>query len=274
MKLRCLTTALCCLILTACGSQKNKAMEETKVLIETSMGDMKVKLYNDTPKHRENFIKLAKAGAYDNILFHRVVRNFMVQTGNPALKPVGEPLKVDTSAYNYTIPAEIVYPRHYHRKGALAAARMGDDVNPERASSGTQFYIVTGRTFTMSSLAELYSAMYQAKVDELYEELSREHMKEMYMMRRNGEKERLQNLRDALLHEAEVRVAENPPTPFNSAQKAAYTTVGGAPHLDGEYTVFGEVVEGIHVAESIERVRTSKERPLEEIVVRKVTVLE
>ena len=121
---------------------------------------------------------------------------------------------------------------------------------------------------------ELYSAIYQSRVDTLYEELSRGHLKEMYLMRRRGETEKLESLKDSLLHEAEAKVAAHPPVPFNEVQKQAYTTVGGAPHLDGEYTVFGEVVEGLQVAEAIEKVRTAKERPLQEIVVRKVTVLE
>lgn len=274
MNLKSMIYIACCMAVMSCGPQKKKAMEETEVLIETSMGDMKVKLYNDTPKHRDNFIKLARAGAYDNILFHRVVRGFMVQTGDPALNPGGMKPAVDTAAYRYTIPAEIRYPRHFHKKGALAAARMGDDVNPEKASSGTQFYIVTGKTYTPSSLMELYSAIYQSRVDTLYEELSRGHLKEMYLMRRRGETEKLGSLKDSLLHEAEAKVAAHPPVPFDETQKQAYTTVGGAPHLDGEYTVFGEVVEGLQVAEAIEKVRTAKERPLQEIVVRKVTVLE
>lgn len=117
-------------MLLSCGSPKNKSMEETEVLIETSMGDIKVKLYNDTPRHRDNFIKLAKAGVYDNILFHRVVKNFMIQTGDPALKPQGVAVSVDTTDYRYTIPAEIVCPRHFHKKGALAAARLGDSRQP------------------------------------------------------------------------------------------------------------------------------------------------
>lgn len=121
---------------------------------------------------------------------------------------------------------------------------------------------------------ELYSAIYQSRVDTLYEELSRGHLKEMYLMRRRGETEKLESLKDSLLHEAEAKVAAHPPVPFDETQKQAYTTVGGAPHLDGEYTVFGEVVEGLQVAEAIEKVRTAKERPLQEIVVRKVTVLE
>lgn len=249
-------------------------MEEKEVLIETSMGDIKVRLYDDTPKHRDNFIALAKSGVYDNILFHRVIKDFMVQTGDPGIKPSGVPLAVDTTAYRYTVPAEIRYPRHFHKKGALAAARMGDDVNPEKASSGTQFYIVTGKTYTPSSLMQLYSAMYQNQVELTYEKLSYGHVKEMYMMRRRGDAEQLQELKDSLMLEAEEMVASNPPQPFNEAQKQAYTTVGGAPHLDGEYTVFGEVVEGIKVAEAIEKVRTIKERPTQEIVIKKVTVLD
>lgn len=274
MKLRKFMYIACCLALCACGPQKKKSMEETEVLIETSMGNMKVKLYNDTPKHRDNFIKLARAGVYDNIVFHRIVRGFMIQTGDPRLKAAGTSLTVDTTAYNYTLPAEILYPRHFHKKGALAAARMGDDVNPKKESSGTQFYIVTGKTYTPGTLMELYSAIYQNRVDTRCEELSHGHLKEMYLMRRKGEAEKLQALKDSLLRQAENEVAVCPPLPFNEVQKQTYTTVGGAPHLDGEYTVFGEVVEGMNVAEAIEKVRTSKERPLQEVVVRKVTVLE
>lgn len=274
MKLSNLIGLAGCAMLLSCGSPKNKSMEETEVLIETSMGDIKVKLYNDTPRHRDNFIKLAKAGVYDNILFHRVVKGFMVQTGDPGIKPQGVPQSVDTADYRYTIPAEIVCPRHFHKKGALAAARMGDAVNPEKASSGTQFYIVTGKVFTPGSLMELYSAIYQSRIDTLYEQLSRDRMKDLYLMRKRGETEKLQALKDSLLREAEKRTAQNPPLPFNEEQKSAYSTVGGAPHLDNEYTVFGEVTEGIQVAEAIEKVRTSRERPLQEIVVKKVTVLE
>lgn len=238
------------------------------------MGDIKVKLYNDTPKHRDNFIKLAKAGVYDNILFHRVVKNFMIQTGDPAIKPKGFSANIDTNAYRYTIPAEIRYPRHFHKKGALAAARMGDSVNPEKASSGTQFYIVTGKVFTPGSLIELYSAIYQSRIDTLYEQLSHIRMKDMFIMRKKGETEKLQALKDSLLLEAESRVASNPPLPFNEEQKRIYSTIGGAPHLDNEYTVFGEVIEGLQVAEAIEKVNTSKEKPVQEIIIKKVSVQE
>lgn len=262
------------LIMGSCQNHNQKDMKETEVKIETSMGDIIVKLYNDTPKHRDNFIKLVKAGVYDNILFHRVVKGFMIQTGDPSIKPGHAPAAVDTNAYRYTIPAEIVYPRHFHKKGALAAARMSDDVNPEKASSATQFYIVTGKTFSSGKLMELYSLVYQDKVDQLKEELSRPHIKEMYMLRKQGKQSELEALKDSILHQAEKQIAENPPLPFTDTQKKFYEEEGGAPHLDGEYTVFGEVVEGLNVAEAIEKVKTAKERPLQEIVIKKVTVLE
>ena len=191
------------LIMGSCQNHNQKDMKETEVKIETSMGDIIVKLYNDTPKHRDNFIKLVKAGVYDNILFHRVVKGFMIQTGDPSIKPGHAPAAVDTNAYRYTIPAEIVYPRHFHKKGALAAARMGDDVNPEKASSATQFYIVTGKTFSSGKLMELYSLVYQDKVDQLKEELSRPHIKEMYMLRKQGKQSELEALKDSIMHQAE-----------------------------------------------------------------------
>lgn len=249
-------------------------MKETEALIETSLGNIRVKLYNETPKHRDNFIRLAQAGVYDNILFHRIVKGFMIQTGNPVLKPAGVPIAVDTNDYRYTLPAEIIYPRYFHKKGALAAARMGDEVNPEKASSSSQFYIVTGKTFTPGSLMELYSAIYKDKVDQRYEELAHSHMKEMFQMRRRGETEKLQQLQEALLLQAEQEIANNPPQTFSELQKGTYCSEGGAPHLDGNYTVFGEVTEGIQVAEAIEKVKTRKEQPLQEIIIRKVSILE
>lgn len=265
------------LIILVAGGCKNKEKnmeKETTVRIETSMGTIRVKLYNETPLHRDNFIKLAQSGVYNDIIFHRVIRNFMIQTGDPALKAQGKPLSVDTNDFKYTIPAEIVYPRYYHKKGALAAARMSDDVNPQRESSGTQFYIVTGRTFSKGQLMELHTAIYHNKVHNLYEKLSHNHMKEMLLMRRNGETERLQALRDSLEKQAEEEIANNPPAYYTETQKQVYSSVGGTPHLDGEYTVFGEVIEGIEVAEAIERTKTKSDRPIEDIYIKSMTVEE
>lgn len=273
--------ALCLVFLCMaawCGCQNNKKKmneKETQVLIETSMGNITVKLYNDTPNHRDNFIKLAKNGAYDNMLFHRVVREFMIQTGDPNQKPEGCQTTVDTTELRYTIPAEIVYPRHYHKKGALAAARQADSINPQKASSGTHFYIVTGKVYSPGALAELAATIYQSKVEQLYDELCKDHIKEMYLMRKRNEMDRLSALKDSLLHKAEEQMAQNPPRPYTEAQKKTYAEKGGAPFLDGEYTVFGEVTEGMAVAEAIEKIRTNgKERPLTEVYVKKMTVLD
>lgn len=246
--------------------------KETIVRMETSMGTIRVKLYNETPKHRDNFLRLVQSGVYDDIIFHRVIREFMIQTGDPGLKAQGKPLTVDTNDYKYTIPAEIVYPRYFHKRGALAAARMGDDVNPRKESSGTQFYIVTGKTFTAGQLMELHSAIYQNKVDNLYDELSHKHMKEIFLMRKKGESAQLQALQDSLQRQAEETVAKNPPAYFTETQKQVYSSIGGAPHLDGEYTVFGEVIEGIEVAEAIERVKTRKDRPVEEVYIKTMSI--
>lgn len=277
MKIRSTFAALLCLtVLSGCKKTTNTMEEkETEVLIETSMGNLKVKLYNDTPQHRDNFIKVARSGAYDNMLFHRIVREFMIQTGDPSLKPEGTTATVDTTAYRYTVPAEIVYPRHFHKKGALAAARQPDSINPTKASSGTQFYIVTGRTFTPGALMELQTTIYESRVNDMYDKLSSNHIKEMYLLRKKGKKDELQALKDSILQEAEAYMAQHPPRSFSEAQKKAYATEGGAPHLDGEYTVFGEVVEGMPVAEAIEKIKTNgKERPLKEVFIKKVTVLE
>lgn len=261
--------------LFAAGGCKNKSKnmeKETIVRMETSMGTIRVKLYNETPKHRDNFLRLVQSGVYDDIIFHRVIREFMIQTGDPGLKAQGKPLTVDTNDYKYTIPAEIVYPRYFHKRGALAAARMGDDVNPRKESSGTQFYIVTGKTFTAGQLMELHSAIYQNKVDNLYDELSHKHMKEIFLMRKKGESAQLQALQDSLQRQAEETVAKNPPAYFTETQKQVYSSIGGAPHLDGEYTVFGEVIEGIEVAEAIERVKTRKDRPVEEVYIKTMSI--
>ena len=169
--------------------------KETLVLIKTSLGDITVKLYNDTPLHRDNFIKLINEGWYNNSPFHRVINNFMIQGGH------NQDGRIDPG---YTIPAEF-RSNHIHKKGALAAARQGDQVNPKKASSGCQFYIVQGNVLT-----EAHIQMY----------------KQRYGLT------------------------------FTEEQIEAYTTVGGTPHLDGEYTVFGEVVEGLDIIDKIAKVKT------------------
>ena len=127
----------------------------TKVKIETSMGDIIVKLYDETPNHRDNFIKLVENGTYEGTLFHRVIKDFMIQAGDPDSKGAPKGQMLGSGDVGYTVPAEFVYPQLFHKKGALAAARQGDNVNPEKASSGCQFYIVTGRVFNDSTLLSM-----------------------------------------------------------------------------------------------------------------------
>lgn len=186
---------ICLIICILLGMAAQAQEKETLVLIKTTKGDIKVKLYNDTPLHRDNFIKLINEGWYDNSPFHRVINKFMIQGGH------NQDGTVDPG---YRVPAEI-RPNHFHKKGALAAARQGDQVNPEKASSGCQFYIVQGNVLTDAHI-QMYKQNYGVN--------------------------------------------------FTEEQINAYTTVGGTPHLDGEYTVFGEVVEGLDVIDKIAGVKT------------------
>lgn len=266
--------ALTCLIFcTSCGGGHKKTEKETEVLIETSMGNIKVKLFNDTPRHRDNFLRLVKAGTYNNCLFHRIVKDFMIQTGDPKIR-VGQPLSpADTLKYHYTIPAEILFPRHFNKQGALGAARMGDDVNPQKASNGTQFYIVTGRIYAPEELSDLGNTLYQARIDTLYAQYRRANHIHIAALQKTGKKNALESFNDSLEHAAERLVAQNPPATLGRAQTEAYTTVGGAPHLDAEYTVFGEVVEGMKVVQAISRAKVKGERPLETIFIKRVSIV-
>ena len=269
--------AVCLVVLTACGagSKKTSNMEKrTQVKIETTMGDIVVELYNETPKHRDNFIKLAKEGMYDSTLFHRVIRNFMIQAGDPDSKNANDTAHLGGGDVGYTVPAEFV-PKFFHKKGALAAARMGDDVNPERASSGCQFYIVTGRKFREAQLLDMAGQKNNARLDTLFNQLARKHMKEIYKMRKANDEAGLLALQDSLEAQATAQYKEEEPFMFTPEQIAAYTTVGGAPHLDGAYTVFGQVVEGMETVEKIEVTKTGRaDRPVENVRILKATVIE
>ena len=269
--------AVITVMFAACGagSKKSNDMEKrTQVKIETTMGDIVVELYNETPKHRDNFIKLAKEGMYDSTLFHRVIRQFMIQAGDPESKNAADTAHLGSGDVGYTIPAEFV-PKFFHKKGALAAARMGDDVNPERASSGCQFYIVTGRKFREAQLLDMAGQKNNARVDEIFNELARKHMKEIYKLRKAGDNEALLELQDSLEAQAYAQYKEEEPFMFTPEQLAAYSTIGGAPHLDGAYTVFGQVVSGIETVEKIEGTKTGKaDRPVENVRILKMSVVE
>lgn len=202
--------------------QQHKGEKVYYVKIETSYGDMVVKLYNETPLHRDNFIKLVKEGVYDGLLFHRVINEFMIQGGDPNSRDAKPGQMLGDGSLGYTIPAEFV-PTLFHKKGALAAARQGDNVNPNKESSSCQFYIVQGNLWESSRLA---------------------------MVERSMDKH------------------------FTPEQREAYATVGGTPFLDGDYTVFGEVVEGLEVIDKIAAVPCGPmDRPVEDVKM-KMTIIE
>lgn len=264
-------------ILASCGAgsnQKNNMEKRTQVKLETTQGDIVVALYNETPKHRDNFIKLAKEGVYDSTLFHRVIKQFMIQAGDPDSKTANDTASLGSGDVGYTIPAEFV-PKFFHRKGALAAARMGDDVNPNRESSGCQFYIVTGRKFREAQLLDMAAQKNNQRVETIFNELARKHMKEIYKLRKANDEDALLELQDSLEAQAYAMAKEEEPFMFTPEQLAAYSTVGGAPHLDGAYTVFGEVVSGMETVEKIEVTKTGRaDRPIENVRILKATVLE
>ena len=222
--MRKLTYILLLLAVVACGTQK-----DMKVRMHTTAGVIDLCLYDETPKHKENFLKLVKEQQYDSLLFHRVIKDFMIQGGDPDSKnaPVGALL--GEGDLGYTVEAEFMPQVHFHRRGVLAAAREGDDVNPTKASSASQFYIVWGKVYTEEQL-EAYKEFYK---------------------RRTG--------RELVI------------TP---EQEAVYTTVGGTPHLDGEYTVFGEVISGLDVVEKIQGVACDgNDRPLEDVRIIKTEII-
>ena len=270
-----LTLFACCLAACKPGQKENKDMnEETKLKIETTAGDIIVKLYNETPKHRENFIKLAQNGTYEGTLFHRVIKDFMIQAGDPDSKDAPKGKMLGAGDVGYTVPAEFFYPKYFHKRGALSAARQGDQVNPEKASSGCQFYIVTGKVYTDSTLLNMETQMNNMRFNNAFNALAAKHAKEIYKMRRNNDQEGLMNLQDTLIAQVEKQMAGQPEFRFTPEQVKAYTTVGGTPHLDNEYTVFGEVVEGMDVVDKIQQMKTDRnDRPEEDVKIKKVEVL-
>lgn len=224
-KLKLFMVAIAAILVLSCSQQRG----ETEVVVETTMGTIEMKLYNETPKHRDNFIFLANEAYFDSLLFHRVIPDFMIQGGDPDSKYAPAGVRLGEGGPNYRLNAEI-RKGLIHKRGALAAAREGDDVNPAKMSSPSQFYIVWGKVYDKQGL--------QALVNMIEE--------------RTGRKLEL-----------------------TTEQATAYTTVGGVPHLDGEYTVFGEVTKGLEVVDRIQNVkRDMYDRPLEDVRILKVTVKE
>lgn len=238
-----------------------------RVLVKTTMGDFTVMLYGDTPEHRDNFVKLANEHYYDSLLFHRVIENFMVQGGDPNSKNAPAGKMLGDGDPNYTIPAEIVFPKHYHKRGVLAAARTGDQVNPERRSSGSQFYVVTGQVFSGEQ-------MKQMAVKAAFDQLAQQHMDSIQAMMTRRDQPGLQALQEKLVKQAREMVDAGE-GPYSTEMIKAYTTVGGTPHLDGQYSVFGEVIDGMDTIDKIQKAETDRnDRPTQDIRILSMTVLD
>jgi len=241
----------------------------TYVLLKTSMGDIKLLLYDETPMHRDNFINLVNSNVYDDVIFHRVISAFMIQTGDASTKQAGIPVGLDSLA-NYTIPAEIE-TKFYHKKGALAAARQANSINPEMRSSGTQFYIVQGSVYTDSKLDQ-----YETTINNNIKQAM--FIKYMYQVTDSAF-----NL-DPPLSSATIQeiasekmfdfLAENGEYKMTDKQRQDYKTIGGTPTLDGTYTVFGEVVEGLDVVDKIAAVATDgNDKPKEDVRILDATIV-
>lgn len=244
-----------------------------KIKIETPKGDIIVRLYDDTPKHRDNMLKLVEEGFYNGTLFHRVIKDFMVQGGDPDSKNAPKGKQLGAGGPDYTIEAEFT-PTHFHKRGALAAARLGDEVNPNKESSGSQFYIVLGEKYNQGQLKQMEKQMKQNQEITTFNDLVTYHKDKIMEMRRNRDRAGLQELQDSLQKEAK-EICKQQPVGFTEEQMNAYTTVGGTPFLDREYTVFGEVESGMDIVEQIINVDTDPaDRPKEDIVINKVTVVE
>lgn len=258
-------------ILCGCQSQKNK---DVMIRLETTRGNVMIKLFDETPLHRDNFIKLIEKRTYEGTLFHRVIKNFMIQAGDPDSREAKPGQMLGSGDVGYTIPAEIDYPKHYHHCGVLAAARQGDQVNPERKSSGCQFYIVTGTVYSKEMLISMEEQRNLKQVHNLYDSQTRKYKDLFKKMRLSNDFDGIADLEQKIMEIAEAKADSIPDFKFTPEQIQDYTTIGGTPHLDGEYTVFGEVVEGMDIIDSIQNVETDRsDRPKEDIRILHISVL-
>jgi peptidylprolyl isomerase len=241
--------------------------KSTILLVETSLGNIKIKLYNDTPLHRDNIIKLAKKGFYNGTLFHRVIKDFMIQGGDPNSKNAPKGRSLGTGDTGYTIPAEMIYPTHFHKKGSLAAARQSDQVNPKKESSGCQFYIVTGKVYKPAELKKIEQSVNSNRENSIFEELVSKNVDAIKKLRLDHDRNGLLKLQDKLVKDAKLLTAAEPKFQLTPEQIKTYTTIGGTPFLDNQYSVYGEVIEGMEIVDTIEKAKTdTNDRPQEDIM--------
>ncbi|MGA2405218.1 MAG: peptidylprolyl isomerase [Bacteroidales bacterium] len=255
------------LIVISCNTPRVK--ENTTVSIKTTLGDIKIKLYDGTPLHRDNFLHLINTGFYDRILFHRVIKSFMIQAGDPATKS-GQTKNLPDSIKTYTIHSEF-NNQYYHKKGALAAARQRNDVNPEMRSSGTQFYIVEGTKLSDDDLNLAEQSINSGIKQNLFNRLIKETSDSVRLSGKtlsDGEIQEIASVKmfQYLTNYEDYKISEE--------QRNVYKTIGGTPRLDGTYTVFGEVIEGFDIIDKIAAVQTdNNDKPVTDIKIIKIKII-
>ncbi len=260
---KAITVIFAFLLVTSCAQNKDAV-----ITIKTSYGEMVAILYDETPKHKANFIKLAKEHYFDSILFHRVISGFMIQGGDPNSKKAkpGEPLGNGGPGYN--VDAEFS-PKFYHEKGALSAARLSDQVNPTKASSGSQFYIVQGTVLSPADVDNLkYDQMkLMTGLRKMFEDPANKPLLDsLTALYQTGDMQAYQKRLYEMAPRVEKITGTKVTKNITEEMKKAYTTVGGAPHLDGDYTVFGKVIKGLDVIDKIAAVqKDGSDRPVEDI---------
>jgi cyclophilin family peptidyl-prolyl cis-trans isomerase len=248
-----------CILLFSCST--NNSNENKLVIIKTTLGDIKVRLYNETPIHRDNFIKLVNSNFYENISFHRVIKDFMIQAGDPATNKRFSKSNTD-SLSTYTLPAEF-HKQLFHKKGALAAARKGNDINPEMRSSGTQFYIVQGVKYTDEELnhieLQINNSIKQAQFIKCVKEITdSSHIAGLSLTDSEIQEKASLRMFEFMANAGDYKISEE--------QRNIYKNIGGTPRLDGTYTVFGEVIDGLDVVDRIAGAKTNdKDMPLSDI---------
>lgn len=251
-------------LFVACQPKLELGKKDRIVEIQTEYGNMKVKLYDETPGHRDNFVKLSHEKFFDGTLFHRVIDGFMIQGGDPDSKNAKPGQRLGEGGPGYRIPAEFK-PELFHKRGVIAAAREGDDVNPEKKSAGSQFYLAQGRVYSKGGLDTLLMKLNSRVKTNIYNKLQKENAEALTKYQTEGDMEKMTELIDKIQTEVDSLHKLSEVT-FTPEQIKAYTTVGGIPHLDGGYTVFGEVIEGLDIIDSIAKVKKDEyDRPLSDV---------
>lgn len=266
-KILIVTLTLLLVVMSVNAAEKKSQQKGVVVELKTEFGTMKILLYDETPQHRDNFLKLINQGFYDSLLFHRVIKDFMIQGGDPDSKNAPASKQLGAGDVGYTIPAEFVFPKYFHKKGALAAARQGDQVNPEKRSSGCQFYIVQGKKLNDAEIKQMEMRMMGKAKETRFYEIAREKSEEIQKLRNANDQAGLRKLNDEVIDQLEKEFESKAADYQMPAEmKEAYKTIGGTPFLDNDYTVFGEVIEGLEVIDAIAGVETRPgDRPVKDI---------